>query len=131
MGLTILIERQWWGEQEANLQNMMRLCFVMSQSSYFGSGVSSDAMVTKSLIDLNEKASGQYVTDIGAPAATMEIVDMYHTKMTYILLYACHDFMVCPWSRSGHLVRCAVAEHPGRDQDQVQTKYILKVTYLR
>jgi len=34
----------------------------------------------KSLIDLNEKASGQNVTDIGAPAATMEIVGMYHTK---------------------------------------------------
>ena len=80
MGLTILIERQWWGEQEANLQNMMRLCFVMSQSSYFGSGVSSDAMVMKLLIDLNEKASGQNVTDIGGPAATMEIVGMYHTK---------------------------------------------------
>ena len=90
MGLTILIECQWWGEQEANLQNMMRLCFVMSQSSYFGSGVSSDAMVMKLLIDLNEKASGQYVTDIGAPAARMEIVDMNHTKMTYILLYVCH-----------------------------------------
>ena len=62
----------------------------MSQSSYFGRGVSSDAMGMKSLIDLNEKASGQFVTDIGAPAATMEIVDMYPTKMTYILLYVCH-----------------------------------------
>jgi hypothetical protein len=45
MGLTILIKRQWWGEQEANLQNMMILCFAMSQSSYFGSGVSSNAVV--------------------------------------------------------------------------------------
>ena len=33
----------------------------------------------KSLIELNEKASGQNVTDIWAPAATMEIVGMYHT----------------------------------------------------
>ena len=29
------------------MQNMMRLFFVMSQSSYFGSGVSSKAMVVE------------------------------------------------------------------------------------
>ena len=84
MGMTIFIEHHWWGEQEVNLQDMMRLCFVMSQSSYFGSGVSSNTMGVKSL-----NVSGQNVTDIGAPAAMMEIVGMYDTKMTYTLKYVC------------------------------------------
>ena len=70
MGLT-------WGEHMANVKNEMIVwcCYHLMLEEMSPATPWS----WKSLIELNEKASGQNVTDIGAPAATMEIVGMYHT----------------------------------------------------
>ena len=70
MGLT-------WMEHMANVKNEMIVCCyhpILEEMS------PATPWSWKSLIELNEKASGQNVTDIWAPAATMEIVGMYHTK---------------------------------------------------
>eukprot|EP00957_Ditylum_brightwellii_P036443 2759794-Ditylum_brightwellii.AAC.1 len=60
----------------------------------------------KSLIELNEKASGQNVTDIWAPAATMEIVvrSWYvHHNVTLPLNQGLKGSMTSKWP-VGHLL---------------------------